>query len=214
MPEINNSETQQDAPIQPNWLMDYMALLVWLLIAVSTYGISAAANESMNPAHWSGFTAFVATALEMVSLWGYISFLDSQDILDLERIARGTFDFDEYVKANKSGLDAILSHYGYVATAGLFFAVSIFSLKPFIKTHPTLGSGLLALAAMFTILLYVLFLFRLARRFTTLKKKYLYVIIVMTVAFIDTQAILMIIKGVPESAMPAEKQISIPASNT
>jgi drug/metabolite transporter (DMT)-like permease len=213
MSESQTSPNFETPSTKSNWLNEFIALLFWIFLAACTYGISASANASLNPYDWSGVTAFLATAIWTMSLWGCVSFLDSQGTIKVESHIKKHFDIDEYTKANKSGLDSILSHYGYVATSGLFLAVSIFTLKPLVKNHPTLGGFLLSLLTMAAFFLYALLLLRLARRFTSLKSKFWYLVILLSVALIDTQAIQMIVKGTPESTeqkngQSPEKQVS------
>lgn len=189
-----------------NWLNEFIALIFWIFLAACTYGISASANNSLNPYNWGGVTIFIATAIGTMTLWGIVSFLDSQGTIKIEDYIKNHFDIDEYVKSKKSGLDSILSHYGYVATSGLFLTVSIFTLKPIIKDYPVIGGFLLSLLTISAIFLYALFLLRLARRFTALKSKFWYLVIFMSVFLIDAQAIRMIIKGTPESVEQQKDQ--------
>lgn len=199
MTEPEAAPTATPTAARSNWLNEFIALMFWVFLAAGTYGISASANSSLNPYDWGGVTAFIATAMGTMSLWGCISFLDSQGTIKVEAFIKKHFDIDEYVKSEKSGLDSILSHYGHVATSGLFLAVSIFTLKPIIRTYPSIGGCLLGLLTMAAFFLYALFLLRLARRFTSLKKRHLYLVIMMTVAVIDAQAIQMIVKGTPSA---------------
>ncbi|MDE2593268.1 MAG: hypothetical protein KGL57_03440 [Burkholderiales bacterium] len=185
--------TKQDA----NWLTSFFALMWWVFLFISIYAISWVANGTFNPVYWGGISTYLTTSAFTLLLWGGAVYLDSQGVLQLEGIITTHFNINEYVETNKTALDSIISHYGYVATAGLFLAVTLYSIRPLIKLQSALGGFILAPLSLLSFFLYALFLLRLARKFTASKNAIFFMVVMLSVAVVDAQAIQMMIKGVP-----------------
>lgn len=108
-------------------------------------------------------------------------------------IVEDIFNYNEF--KSKKYLDALLTHYGNVATTGLFFMGLIYTIRGYSETF--IGPILISFFSVLIFFIYALYMFRLTMGMTKYKKLINFPTVIFAV-FFDMQLIEMFILSVPK----------------
>ncbi|EJA7356538.1 hypothetical protein ACVD1N_25070 [Vibrio parahaemolyticus] len=177
-----------------NWLLSFALLGVALIFSLALYLIFSGAYGSLNPFNWArkDLVFYLITALS-VSFPLTLNYVVTQYEIDLEEKVDVIFDYNEF--KSKKFLDALLTHYGNVATTGLFFMGLIYTIRGYSETF--IGPFVISFFSVVIFFIYALYMFRLAMGMAKYKRL-IYFPTVMLVVFFDMQLIEMFILSVPK----------------
>lgn len=140
------------------WGVTLGFLLFSLVLSLAFYLLFWMAYGSPWPDEWARRDSYW-----LVLLAGYLFLLSSSHYLvvskrvDIEAAVQKIFNIDEY-KEHKP-MEAILSHYGNMASVGLLMAILIFTIKPLVESQsvlmigPILACILFALISVYSVIL-------------------------------------------------------------
>lgn len=182
---------------ESNWFIAFGLFIFSIALALALYLGYAWAYGSLNPLLWSNTNSFyficIVSAFLIPLTLNY--FVVSKNV-ELDVLINKVFSIDELVE--KKYLDVIFAHYGYVATSGLFFMALVFILRPYSTYIISPFFGVLVAVFYYLIMLvYTLFLIRLARGLIN-KGKFLYFISMPLIVLFDMQVIELFIRSVPK----------------
>lgn len=187
---IENIDEKQDS----NWLVSFTLLVVAFILSLALFFIFSAIYGTFNPFNWArtdfSFYLIVAFSILFPLILNYV--VDQFEINFEEKID-AVFNYNEFCQ--KKYLDALLTHYGNVATTGLFFMGLIFIIRGYSETFLT--PFVLAFFSVSILFIYSLYLFRLAMGMAQYGRRIYFTTVICTV-FFDMQLIEMFIMSVPK----------------
>lgn len=111
-----------------NPLASFLILIVFMVLAVVPYLLTAAAYGTFNSERWQAESASISIMmLFVIGASGMIIYFFREINTDVEGWVRRHVNIDEL--ADKPYLDYLLAHYGYVASAATFCAAIIYVAK-------------------------------------------------------------------------------------
>lgn len=177
-----------------NWLISFSFLIAAFTLSLTLYLLFSAASGDFNPLNWAkrDITFYLMTAFSIIFPCA-LNYITTQYEIDIEGSIEKIFDYHEF--KSKKYLDALLSHYGNVATTGLFLMGLIY----IIRNHSDSIISPIYLAAFSVVIffIYSLYILKLAMGMTKYGKYIYFSTVVIAITF-DMQIIEMFIISVPK----------------
>lgn len=186
--------TDQVIKKEGNWLVAFLALVGAFIVSLIIYFVFSGVYGSFNPISWANRDVAYFLLIALAFLYPTaINYFATQNNIDLEAIVDIIFDFHEF--KSKKYLDALLTHYGNVATTGLFLTAMLYFLQNFSESIVTPF-----FLATFTIIIFFVYSLYVVRLGLGMNKysKFIYFPTVAFVVFFDMQLIEMFIKIAPK----------------
>lgn len=143
----------KDKKTDKEWILALGFLLLVLALAIFFYLMFSIAYGSLLPDRWTNGDGYwfvmIFGNLIILSVSYYVVVIKE---VDIDKLIQKVFDIDE-LKHHKPA-EAILSHYGNMASVGLLMALLVYTVKPFVMSHSVLLVGPF-LASIFFILVMV-----------------------------------------------------------
>ncbi|BEE12344.1 hypothetical protein VAWG004_08470 [Aeromonas veronii] len=186
--------TDQAIKKEGNWLAAFLALVGAFILSLILYFVFSGVYGSFNPLSWAkrDVAYFLLIALAFIYPTA-INYVATQKNIDLEAIIDSIFDFHEF--KSKKYLDALLTHYGNVATTGLFLTAILYFLQNFSESVVT--PFVLAIFTVIIFFVYSLYVVRLGLGMNKYSN-FIYFPTMAFVVFFDMQLIEMFIKNAPK----------------
>lgn len=191
---IVNKQKKELAPLVNILAGKFFGIIIFLIFCL----FALLNNNEFLPSNWHPLTIYWYVSLNLLILLIYAGILSDYGVFNAEHWLSNITNVNCYNKLTK--LDSVLAHYTNVATIGLFIGILVFTGKQFSINYPR-TVALLATILIFIIFgLYAVLYARLAMRFAKEKTFALgsYFIITLTIFGVDSIAIRMFIKAVPE----------------
>ncbi|MHC6530004.1 hypothetical protein [Vibrio proteolyticus] len=178
-----------------NWLVSFSLLVFALILSLLLFFTFSAIYGTLNPFNWTRSDMATCLILVFSILFPIVlNYVAVQSEINLEEKIEAVFDYKEF--SDKKYLDALLTHYGNVATTGLFFMGLIFTIRE--HSEIFLIPFFLALFSVLIFFIYSLYMFRLAMGMAKYGK-WVYFTTVFCAVFFDMKLIEMFILSVPKA---------------
>lgn len=183
--------------------MDFPKALLLLIIswvlAATAYMAFSILFGSLSPDAWgkrAGYTYILIFGGMFLLALAYYYAVSRK--LDMESFMKKLLKIEAEQLQKQLPLEAVLSHYGNMASSGLFLTVFIFSIKPLISSQsviivgPVLAFGLLSILAIYSFILVKPMLY-----FCKYKAPFA-IMATMIIVLIDMQAFRLLISSIPK----------------
>ena len=181
-----------------NWLLYYVGVVCGLAVWFLFLYIAIADVHSFNPLAWNKAYLFCVLYAGSINFFILVGYLGSQGKLPVDNYIKWAEEHfvepNEY--ADKKLFEVFFSHYTYVATIGLFVLLAMHTYRDLVG-NGALADVLLLIGFVFilvaAIVLYCFCLIKLATKMLSIKSVFVYLIIMLSVFFVDRHAVEIII---------------------